>query len=85
MAIRPFNMLRAVFYLLAIIILAQILAALGAGFACVYFNFTVSKSVGTCMPISDLIRQQWDKMFEAILALLVAAAANRPPPPAPPE
>lgn len=81
-------MLRAVFYLLAAIILAQIGAALFAGISCVWFNYTVVRQVGTCMPISDLIRQQWDKMFEAILALLIAASAgNQPPspPPPPPE
>ena len=88
MARRPFNMLRAVFYLLAAIILAQIAAALFAGATCFWFNLTVVKQVGTCMPVTDLIRQQWDKMFEAILALLIAASAgNQPPspPPPPPE
>lgn len=84
MAKPPFNMLRAVFYLLAAIILAQIGAALFAGIACVWFNFTITQQIGSCMPISQLIREQWDKMFEAILALLVAAAAGGSPPPSPP-
>lgn len=85
MARRPFNMLRAVFYLLAAIILSQIAAALFAGITCVWFNFKIVQQIGTCMPISDLIRQQWDKMFEAILALLVAASAGGSRPPPPPE
>lgn len=85
MAKPPFNMLRAVFYLLATIILAQVAAGVFAGVTCVWFNFTISQQVGACLPISQVIREQWDKMFEAILALLVAASASngRSPPPPP--
>lgn len=81
-------MLRAVFYLLAGLISAQVLLSIIAGLTCFWFNMTTVRQVGACLPVTDVIRQQWDKIFEAILALLIAASAgNQPPspPPPPPE
>lgn len=84
MARRPFNLIAAVFYLIAGVIFAQIAATILAGLACYYINVATVQQVGACLPVAALIREQWDKIFEAILALLVAGGASRSPPPPPP-
>lgn len=84
MARRPFNLIAAVFYLIAGVIFLQVLATILAGLACYQINLMTVQTVGACMPIADSIRSQWDKIFEAILALLVAGGANRTPPPSSP-
>lgn len=81
---RPFNIVAAVFYLLAGVIAAQIVTATLAGLGCFYMNANTVREIGACMPIAQLIQSQWDKIFETALALLIAGNAGRLPPPSGP-
>lgn len=81
MARRPFNILAAVFFLLAGVIAAQIVTTVLAGLGCYYLNTSTVREIGACMPIAQLIQSQWDKIFETALALLIAGNASRPPSP----
>lgn len=82
---RPFNILAACFYLLAVVICMQASAAIFAGIGCFYLNVNFTQQIGACLPVGQLIKEQWDKIFEIILALLVAGNARLPPPPSPPD
>lgn len=73
----PFNLLRACFYLLAVILIVEVLASIGAGVMCWWTNITDGRIPGACLPVGEQIRELWSEVLTAILALLLAA--RRPP------
>ena len=68
----PFNVLRACFWLLATVATVQVIGSLGAGVLCWWGNITVFKQPNYCMPLDQLIREIWEQILVAVLALLVA-------------
>ena len=78
---RPFDILRACFYLLAAVILIQLLATVAAGVMCWLTNIYGAKVVGACLPIDQVIRDIWAEILTAVLALLAARGSPPPPPP----
>lgn len=79
----PFDMLRAAFWLLAIIIVVQTCWTIVSAAGCFYLNLAGPKEIGACMPVTTVIREQWAEMLSAVLALLLAARSG--PPSQPPE
>jgi site-specific recombinase len=79
----PFDILRAAFWLLAVLVIVTmgLIALVVTG--CVVGTLTGRFAAGTCnqIGIGQLIRDYWSEILTTILALLVA---GRPPPPAPP-
>lgn len=85
MARRPFSMLRACFYLLAAVIAVEVAGTIIAAGGCFYLNLATVQTIGACLPVTQVIREQWAEILSAILALLVASKnGNGPPPPGPP-
>lgn len=80
---RPFDMFRACFFLLAVVILLEVAATIFGGFACWWLNLQTVREIGACLPIVQLIREEWAQVLSAILALLLAARTG--PPPTPPS
>lgn len=80
---RPFNLLRAVFYLVAVVILLELSWVMIAATGCVYLIIHQDVALGSCRDVSDRASIVFAEALAAVLALLVAA---RPPsPPSPPE
>jgi len=75
---RPFHILRACFLLLAVVIIFEVFATVGAAALCGWGVVTGRLPVGTCMPLGEAIREVWSEVLAAILALLLAAR-NWPP------
>jgi hypothetical protein len=76
---RPFDLLRACFLLLAVVIIVEMLFTVVGGLGCMYLNLLTVRQIGACLPIIEQIREQWAEVLTAILALLLAY--NRPHPP----
>jgi hypothetical protein len=73
----PFNLLRAAFFLLATVIIAQLVSILGGAATC-YWLFIVGRAeVGACSSFTGQAREMWAEVLAAILALLLA---GREPP-----
>jgi hypothetical protein len=77
---RQFSMLRACFWLLAVLLMTEILMTVFGGISCWWFNATGAREIGACLPIVAQIREQWAESLAAILALLLAARSDPPPP-----
>lgn len=75
---RPFDILRACFYLVGVLLLLMMLETLISATACVWLIVVGRESVGACSNLTQQLRDIWAEMLAAILALLVAAKA--PPP-----
>lgn len=69
----PFNMLRAAFFLLATVILAQMVSILGGAATCYWLFITGRADVGACSNFMGQAREMWAEVLAAILALLLAA------------
>jgi len=80
---RPFDLLRAVFLLLAIVILTEVAMTIFAGMGCWYLNMVTTREIGACLPIIVQIREQWAEILASVLALLLAARSW--PPSDPPD
>ena len=80
----PFDLLRAVFLLLAVVILTEVGMTVFAGLACWWLNLQTAREIGACLPIVVQIREQWAEILASVLALLLAAR-SWPPPPDPPD
>lgn len=77
----PFNLLKAVFYLLAIVIIVQMLTTIAGGLLCWWANWYSpqgARTVNVCLPFDQLVREVWQEIMTTVLALLVAGRA--PPP-----
>lgn len=71
------NLLRACFWLLAIVVSVSMIETLMAVSGCIWMVvITAREPVGTCQQIGDAIRSTLDQLLTAILALIVA---KRPP------
>lgn len=71
---RPFDMMRALFLLIAFVIIAEMLTTIVGGLLCFWANVQQPGGfvIGACAPIVQQIREQWAEMLTAILALLFA-------------
>lgn len=80
MSRRPFSLLQACFYLLAIVVLIMMVETLVALAGCVWIVAVDHKEpLGACQSMGALIRDIFSELLTAILALLLAA--RNPPPP----
>lgn len=79
MAQRPFNLLRAVFWLLAVVMLLEVLATIVSGVLCWVMNVLTVQQIGACGPTAEVIREVWQELLTGIFALLVAARGVTPP------
>ena len=70
---RPFNMLRWCFLLLATVIIAQLVSILGGAATCYWLFITGSAEPGACSSFLGQAREMWAEVLAAILALLLAA------------
>jgi len=75
-----FSMIRAAFWLPALVIATESAITLVAGLGCLWMIFTGREPIGACMGVSQQIREIWAEMLAAVLALLLA---SREPPPDP--
>ena len=86
MARPPFSMLRACFYLLAVVVLIMMLETLLALTGCAWIVVVQNREpLGSCQQMGGMIREIFSELLTGILALLVAARGNGKPPPGAPE
>ena len=78
---RSFNLLRACFLLLAVVILSQVATVMAGAASCFYMFLIGTAQIGACAGFSQAMREMWSEMLAAILALLLA---ERGPPSEPP-
>jgi hypothetical protein len=71
-------MLRACFFLLAFITLAQITATLAGSATCFYLFIIGRAELGSCTSFGQLAREIWAEALAAILALLLASHGEPP-------
>lgn len=83
---RDFNILRAVFWLLAAVVLITMVVVSFGLVACTYNAMVGTHEVGTCIKagVADELHNIWTEMLTAVLALLAAGRGGSPPSP-PPE
>lgn len=82
----PFSMLRAVFWLLAAVVVTELVMTLAAGVGCFWLIIVTSQyRLGACENVGIQIREVWAEVLAAILALLLASRGNGSPPPPPPN
>lgn len=80
MAMGPgFNMLRACFFLLAIIIVSQVATTLAGGATCFYLFLMGMSEPGACAAFTSQVREIWAEALAVVLALLLAARGPDPP------
>jgi hypothetical protein len=78
----PFSMLRAAFWLLASIVLSQMVLTLVAGIGCFALILRGEYRIGACEGVSTQVREVWAEALAALLALLLAVKnGNGGPPP----
>ena len=75
---QPFDLLRAVFWLLAVVMIFEMVTSVMGGVLCWWLNFQDGKQPGACLPAAAVIREVFSEILTAALALLLA---GRPPPP----
>jgi hypothetical protein len=77
----PFPMLRAAFWLLAIVVVTELVTTLIAVAGCFWMIVVTGRlPLGSCSRIGDQIREVWAEVLAAILALLLASKNGGPPP-----
>jgi hypothetical protein len=83
----PFNMMRACFWLLAVIILVMTGEAALAGLGCMYLVLFGGQALGACISagVTQQVREVIELALTTVLALLLAARNGRGPPDKPPE
>ena len=79
----PFDLLRGVFWLIAIMVGVVLFMMIGTTAGCFLGVGIGVLPIGHCNTVGafQLMREWWNEILTAILALLVA---SRPPPPSPP-
>ena len=83
---RPFSPLRAAFWLLAAVVVTELVSTLTTVAGCFWLVvITRAYAIGACENIAQQIREVWAEMLAAILALLLAANSGNGRPPSPPE
>jgi hypothetical protein len=78
---RPFSMLRAAFWLLAIIVCVQLINTLIAVVTCMDLLIVGIAKMGECSNVGGQAKEVWSEALAAVLALLLAARENGKPPP----
>jgi hypothetical protein len=82
MARPPFSMLRAAFWLLAVVVVTELAMTVTAVVGCFWLIVVTGRlPLGSCSRIGDQIREVWAEVLAAILALLLASKNGGPPPP----
>lgn len=77
-----FDLWRAGFYLLAIVILIEMLISLMFATACTWaIVLERAAPFGSCQGVGEWVRQIWAEALAAVLALLLAARGNGKEPP----
>jgi hypothetical protein len=78
---KPFNMLRACFWLLAAIILVLLFEGSLGIVACAYLTMTERQEIGNCLKagVVDHIREILELALTTVLALLLADRNKNPP------
>jgi hypothetical protein len=78
-------MLRAAFWLLAVIVLSEMATTLFAGIGCFTMILRGDYRIGACEAVGNQVREVWAEALAAILALLLASknGGGGPPPPPP--
>ena len=66
-------MLRACFYLLAIVILTEMLSTIGGLLTCYYLLIASLAKTGDCTNLGQQVKELWSEVLAGILALLLAA------------
>ena len=66
-------MLRACFYLLAIVVVTQLVTIMAGGATCFYLFIFGQAAVGSCANFTQQVREMWSEVLAAILALLLAS------------
>jgi hypothetical protein len=85
MARRNFDMLRACFYLLALLLGAEMITTVGVIAGCAWAVLVQqSAPMGACQQAGEQVKSIWSEALAAILALLLAARGARPPDQPPP-
>jgi hypothetical protein len=81
----PFSMLRAAFWLLAILLGAEMATTMSVIAGCAW-TVLVERAmpVSACAKAGDSVREGWSEALAAILALLLAAKSGNGGPPKPP-
>lgn len=85
MARPPFSMLRAAFYLLASVVLIEMVETLFTLLGCWWLLVVGTFKPGECAGAGTLIHEVFSEVLTAVLALLLAARSDPPPPRPPPE
>ena len=83
---QPFNMLRAAFWLLAFVVVSQVVTITLGGWTCFYLFIVGQAELGACGGFSAQSREMWAEVLAAIFALIVAGRSGpRDPPVTPPR
>lgn len=83
---RPrFDVFRAAFFLLACVVLAQVVTIMAGGVTCFAMFLSKQAEIGACAGFTGQVREMWSEVLAAVLALLLAARGQPPDnPPTPP-
>lgn len=78
----PFDLLRACFWLMAIIVILVMVMLVAIATGCGYMVISGRMPPGTCVAlgISGQLRELFSEVLTAVLALLLAARSPPPPP-----
>lgn len=76
-----FDLLRACFWLLAVVIAIEAVTTAIAGASCVWLLFGDRYQIGACENVGTLVRNVFSDLLAAVLALLLAGTKSPPPPP----
>ena len=77
----PWNLLQAVFWLLAGLLSVELLVTLWTTAVCSWLILRGSIALGGCNAIGATVRDIWSEALSALLALMLAAKPGPPPPP----
>jgi hypothetical protein len=77
----PFDVLRAAFYLLAVVVIAELGATMFGAVGCFWMILDGRVELGACSNIGTISREIFAELLTAILALLLAGRI----PPSPPD
>jgi len=79
---RPrFNMLRAAFWLLAFVVVSQVMTITVGGWTCFYLYIVGKAEIGACGGFGQQAREMWAEVLAAIFALIVAGRSGPSDPP----